>query len=174
MNLSKGESLILSTIRMNPGLGKTATMKVIFMVQEVKGIQGGYDFSIYTYGPYAAAVMEDIDHLTSCGLVSCTMYRSHTYIGYELNLQPSGMEVTPHLSKSELSALEDVVQFARGKSAKELELYSTIIYIDRLFKKISTTFSEADVAKRVNEIKPHFDINQIQNAYRDLREIAYV
>ena len=174
MNLNKGESLILSTIRLNPGLGKTATMKVLFMVQDVKGVRAGYDFSIYTYGPYAAAVMEDIDYLTSCGLVSCSMYSSHTYIGYELNLLPRGMEVAPHLSKEELNALEDVVNFARGKSAKELELYSTIIYIDRFFKKNPNSYSEDAIAKKVHEIKPHFELHKIMSAYRELKEIKYV
>ena len=47
----------------DPGMGKTAVMKAMFMLQQVKGISLGCDFSIYTYGPYAAEIMEDIDEL---------------------------------------------------------------------------------------------------------------
>ena len=54
-------------LQKNPGMGKTAVMKAMFMLQQVKGLSLGCDFSIYTYGPYAAEIMEDIDELLSEG-----------------------------------------------------------------------------------------------------------
>ena len=174
MSLSKGEGLILNVIQRDPGLGKTAVMKVLFILQEVKGIQTGYDFSIYTYGPYSSEVMEEIDQLVSSDLISCMMYPSHTYIGYKLTLQEKGKAMMPCLSDIESNAMTDVIQFEKDKSAKDLELYSTIIYVDRLFKKNSWEFAIEDLAQKVHEIKPHFTIRRIQEAYQQFSSISYV
>ena len=67
MSLSIRKSAILNLLQQNPKLGKTAVMKAVFMLQQVKGIKLGYDFSIYTYGPYASDVMADIDDLVEEG-----------------------------------------------------------------------------------------------------------
>ena len=41
-------------------LGRTAIMKPMFFLQELKGLPLGYSFRIYTYGPYDAQVLADL------------------------------------------------------------------------------------------------------------------
>ena len=65
MNLSNRKNVIIKMLRENPNMGKTAVMKTIYMLQQVKHIDLGCEFSIYTYGPYSADVMEDINELVS-------------------------------------------------------------------------------------------------------------
>lgn len=174
MNLNKGQDLILNIVQNDAGLGKTAVMKIMFMLQQVKGVKTGYDFSIYTYGPYAPEVMEDIDEMVAERLLSCSMYPSHTYVGYKLNLLDKGEKAIVPLPEKEQRDLIDIVTFAREKSAKQLELYSTIIYVDNLYKKNSWNDDAKTIAKKVNEIKPHFSEETILDAHSHLREVKYI
>jgi len=54
VDLSKRMGVISSIVKLRPGLGKTAMMKYIFLLQKVYKVPLGYDFEIYTYGPYAS------------------------------------------------------------------------------------------------------------------------
>lgn len=174
MNLSKRKEYILNIVQKNPGLGKTALMKIMFMLQEVKGVKTGYDFSVYTYGPYATSLMEDIDELIAGGLITCTMYPYRTYIGYSLQTTDEGKKKIPKFNENEKTAINDIVQFAKDKSAKELELYSTIIYMDRLFNKNSWDKDPETIASKVHEIKPHFSVEEILNAHHCLNTIGFI
>ena len=42
--------------------GKTAVMKYLFILQEVFKVPLGYEFSLYTYGPYCSDVLSDLDY----------------------------------------------------------------------------------------------------------------
>ena len=175
MSLSNGQNLILHIVRDNPGLGKTAVMKILFMLQQVKGVHTGYDFSIYTYGPYSPDVMEDIDDLVSKGLVICTMYPSHTYVGYKLTLDDAaGINHIKGLNNHDSNSLNDIIKFAKGKKAKELELYSTIIYVDSLCKKNRRDASSNHVADEVQEIKPKFSMQEILDAHKSLKQQGFI
>ena len=174
MNLNKKQNYILNIVQKDPGLGKTALMKVIFMLQEVMGVKTEYDFSIYTYGPYDTNVMEDIDELCARGLITCSMYPYQTYIGYSLDITDTGKHSLHSLSDKEDKALENIVHFAKNKNAKELELYSTIIYVDKLFKKNSWPADNTTIINKVKEIKPHFSEDMISTAFSCLQEKRYI
>lgn len=175
MSLSFRESAILNLLQQNPKLGKTAIMKATFMLQQVKGVKLGYDFSIYTYGPYASDVMTDIDNLVEEGFISSTMYPYNNYVGYRLEVTKNGeAEIAMQPMDTESQALKDISDFIRGKSAKELELYSTIIYIANLYKKNAWSGGEKSIVEKVKEIKPHFSTDDIQGAYQQLKTIKYV
>lgn len=44
-------------------LGKTKLQKLIFLLKELKGIDAGYRFHFYTYGPFSNSLAGDIDYL---------------------------------------------------------------------------------------------------------------
>lgn len=174
MSLSKRKTIILDLLLENPGMGKTAVMKSMFMLQQVKGIELGCDFSIYTYGPYAPDIMEDIDDLVSEDLLSSTIYKYNNYIGYKLDVTDNGNKVAIQLSHEEIIALKDISNFVHDKTAKQLELYSTIIYVNNLYTKNAWGNDELSIIQKVHEIKPHFSEAAIGNAYKELKEIKYL
>lgn len=156
-------------------MGKTAVMKTIFMIQQVKHIDLGYEFSIYTYGPYNADVMEDIDELVADGLLSSNVYFYKDYIGYTLSATDSGGKAASNLKDEETVALKEILGFVRGKSAKDLELYSTIIYVEDWYLKNNKTNNNiAAIIKKVHELKPHFSERVIQNAYTCLSDVNFL
>lgn len=174
MNLSNRKNAIIKMLQENPGMGKTAVMKTIFMLQQVKHIDLGCEFSIYTYGPYNADVMEDIDELVSDGLLSSSAYSYKDYIGYTLSATDSGEKAVSSLEDEDTAAFKEILDFVRGKSAKELELYSTIIYIEDWYLKNKKANDVPAIVKKVHEIKPHFSEETIHKAYTCLFDAHFL
>lgn len=174
MNLSNRKNVIIKMLQENPGMGKTAVMKTIFMLQQVKHVDLGCEFSIYTYGPYNADVMEDIDELVSEGFLSSNAYCYKDYIGYTLSAIDSKVEAMPKLKNTDAVALKEILDFVKGKSAKELELYSTIIYVDDWYSKNENTNNTHAIIKKVHELKPHFSERVIQDAHTCLTNVNFL
>lgn len=174
MNLSKRKNVIIKMLQENPGMGKTAVMKTIFILQQVKHVDLGCEFSIYTYGPYNADVMEDIDELVSDGLLLSNAYIYKDYVGYTLSATDFGVDVAPKLKNKDAVALKEVLGFVKGKNAKELELYSTIIYVEDWYLKSKKANSIDSIIKKVHELKPHFSEETIQKAYTCLSDANFL
>ena len=174
MNLSNRKNVIIKMLQENPGMGKTAVMKTIFMLQQVKHIDLGCEFSIYTYGPYNADVMEDIDELVSDGLLSSNIYFYKDYIGYTLSATDSGAKAVPNLKDEDTSALKEILDFVSRKNAKDLELYSTIIYVEDWYLKNKKPNDMTAIIKKVHELKPHFSEEVIQKAYTCLSDANFL
>lgn len=45
--------------------GKTALQKFIYLLQELYNVKIGYDFSLYTYGPFSSELLSDLDFVES-------------------------------------------------------------------------------------------------------------
>lgn len=174
MSLSKRKSIIIKMLQENPGMGKTAIMKTIFMLQQVKHMDLGCEFSIYTYGPYNADVMEDIDELVSDGYLLSNAYSYKDYIGYTLSATDSGAKAIWGIEVEDIIALKEILDFVKGKSAKELELYSTILYVEDWYLKNKQTNNMNVITKKVHELKPHFSEEVIQKAYGCLSERSFL
>jgi len=178
MNLSHNENIILYVIERTPGLGKTAAMKILYFLQQVKQMRLGYDFDIYTYGPYTSEVTDNLDTLISSGLIKSTQYSVNnsvnSYVGYELNISESGKEVIKELPNEDQNSIQDVLDFTKGKPAKTLELYSTIVFINQLYLKNKIPNNQEIIIDKVHEIKPHFDNKVILEAYNRLYEKKYI
>src|SRR3954453_13462677 len=54
----------------NQALGRTQLMKLFYFLQELKGIPLGYDFRLFTYGPFDSEVLSDLATATSVNTVS--------------------------------------------------------------------------------------------------------
>ena len=48
-------------------LGKTALQKMVFLLQRLYGVDCGYSYTLYTYGPYCADVARDLDVVAAFG-----------------------------------------------------------------------------------------------------------
>ncbi len=174
MSLSYSHNIILNIMKRNPDLGKTKLMKIIYMLQQVKKVDLGYDFDIYTYGPYSSEVLESVDELTDEGLMLSKMYQYNNYVGYELSLTDEGAQALSDIEKKEDVAIRDILDFAEGKSAKDLELYSTIIFINHFYSRSKSGSGSTVVTKKVHEIKPHFEEKSISEAYEALASKNYI
>ena len=174
MSLSYEKKILLRVLQQNPDMGKTAVMKAAFMLQQVKKMDLDYNFSIYTYGPYSAEVTDDVDDLISKQLIVSTMYEYNNSVGYKLNVSNQGKSRAEEVDKQSGEAVAEIVEFIKGKLVKDLELYSTIIYIDSLYTRNSWDKQPNAIIKKVHEIKPHFEESVIDNAMSMLQERGYL
>ena len=174
MTLLNDENVILNVMKKKPDLGKTALMKIVYMLQQVEHVELKYDFEMYTYGPYSSEVLESIEELEEKGLLRSEMYPYGNYVGYQLNISEKGEEALRSLDAATEQSVDDILAFSDGKSARDLELLATIIFISGLYHRNKLGSGQDEVVKKVREIKPHFDKAAVSAAYEALKEKSYV
>jgi uncharacterized protein YwgA len=175
--MSKRIAVITKIVEKKPGIGKTAMMKCIYLLQRLYKVPLGYDYEIYTHGPYCSAVMAEIDFASFSHAIAVekTTYTSGSlkYTGYLLSpgekaadaIQKGAEFVSEHRQ-----AIQNVVDLMGDKTAKELELLSTIVYIYHIHYKNNWGNMGDGVVENVHEIKPHFSVDTIEKAFNELRD----
>jgi len=168
MSLDDNKNLILNLIKQRPDMGKTALMKFVFFLQESFGMDLEYDFNIYTYGPYDGEVLEDLDIVTSVGLVDTEFYIADGYSGYKLNLTENSERIVKDLLKEDQDRVGTVIRLFGHETANRLELLSTIVYVANKFERHDWGKDGDTIFGVVKGIKPHFEVKTIENAYNEL------
>jgi uncharacterized protein YwgA len=174
MNINYSKEVLLNIINKKKGVGKTALMKIVFMLQQIKKLELGYHFQIYTYGPYTAEVSDDIDELVQNGYVDSRMHQFIDYVGYELTISKKASDLVGALSENDGICIDDVLAYVKGKAAKVLELHSTIVFLNEIYKKNNLPSEKDEVIANVKDIKPHFSVNKITAAYDELVDKKYI
>lgn len=156
------------------GVGKTAMMKFMYLLQTLYHVPLGYHFEIYTYGPFCQTVMSDIEYaeFTKMIDVSSVLYPSG-FTGYSMEVTDQGKEQIKENSgylDPFNGAVDGVLNFFGTKTAKELELYSTIVYVVKANLEDKLGTDACEICKTVKEIKPHFSDDTIRSAFEDLQE----
>jgi uncharacterized protein len=158
----------------SPQFGKTVLQKIIFLLQKIYKVNLGYEFKLYTHGPFSAEVLNDLDYTQSLG-------------GVQINyVQSGGYEISPGVENESLrdrahnflvdkeQILEKAIEEFGRFSAKELELHSTIIFVDQDIKQTGQSFPRERFVLLVSEIKPHFTKESIEIALDRLKRKGYV
>lgn len=168
------KATILKIVSDKSGLGKTAMMKFIFILQEVFKIPLGYNYEIYTYGPYSSEVVEDIELVKYNKWLDIEVEEYKTgHIGYHINLTDSGkneIQQMNELSTEHSQNIKSVLDLFGNKNVKELELSTTILYTYKSYKKNNWEISKKDIVNDVKEIKPHFEVPTIEQEYDALEK----
>lgn len=167
--------LILSSIACKqPGIGKTAMMKCAYLLQALENVPLGYDFEIYTYGPYSSSVMDEIDFARQNNYLSINSVIYPTGIGYNISCGVEGNKVlqeNPNLQYDK--AINRIVSVFGGKTAKELELLSTLLFVSNTYKESSSNLKQ-EVCNTVSKIKPRFSMDEIQLGYDFMYDGGYI
>jgi uncharacterized protein len=153
----------LSYRSQNGHLGRTALMKFCYFLQTVKGVPLGYDFTLYSYGPFDSDVLSDLNFAETIGAVeSQVVFYSGGY-GYEIKAGRlrEALEKSNHdfLSRYKDSIDWVLAEFGELGSA-DLELLGTIIFVDREAGHKHETVPLSELVQRVRDVKPRF-----QNSY---------
>jgi uncharacterized protein YwgA len=161
-----------------PQFGKTVLQKMVYLLQEVFHIDCGYDFDIYAYGPFTPQLLQDLDLVEHTGAVKIHPVVSMTG-GYEIS--PGGQAAaliekgSDFLNKGEVKkAIETLVDEFGHFWAKDLELRSTIIFVQRDSQKQGKLLSADDIVEIVKQIKPKFTNAEIRDAVEELKAKKYL
>ena len=168
MELNERLEVLSGIAQRRPDIGKTAMMKCIYFLQEIERVPLNYNFEIYTYGPYSSDVMEEIDFARQIGFldIKWTVYPNGIH-GYSISALRTG--TTPY--GPQIDAIVDVFG---SKTAKELELLSTVLFVQRAYRKNKWQIDKTSICASVGEIKPRFSMKEIESGYEFMKEHNYI
>jgi len=150
--------------------GRTALQKLMYLLQELHGVDTGYEFPLHTYGPYSSDLSADLDTLSA--MQGVEVVPDQRQGGFHISpgaRSPSIRKMGADLVRPHLRAIDRVTQEFGGMSAKELELRATLVFAERDARRRGNMLAEDGLVEVVHEIKPNFSREQIRAALRELR-----
>ncbi len=173
---SELDRLALMTYLVNkvPGIGRTAIMKLIFFMKELKNVPVPYNFRLYTYGPFDSKVLDDLQYAELLGVIkSALVHYSETGAGYRLEIGPNAAGIEGNRSEyiqRYREGIDWVIAKFGSRTASELEMASTLIYIDRIAKRDQKEINIVEISRKVHDIKSHLKVAVIESEARKLRD----
>ena len=152
----------------SPQFGKTAFMKMAYLLQELYEVPLGYRFSLYTYGPYSAEVLADLEYAKLRKQVDVE-YSGDPQGGFKIT--PSEVAGGSNLQNEQIAKysqlLNELVEHFGSFNARELELRTTSIF---LWKRTRPRKPEdvSTLIEAVRQLKPHFSEMAIRSVIDDL------
>lgn len=160
----------------NP-IGRTALMKLLYFLKVLKRVPVDYNFRFYTYGPFDSSVLEDLNYAEALNAVKSTLTQFHTGYGYTLEAGHESDEVkmlSPDFLKRYSDEIGSIIKDFASKSAKELELLSTLVFIDRDCHESDIDLNIKTLAKKLCEVKPRSDMNSALRGAEELLNSGYL
>ena len=114
-------------------LGRTQLMKLFYFLQELKGVELGYDFRLFTYGPFDSEVLSDLATATGVNTVSEKTVVYPRGYGFAITPGSHASRLSQELETTspELTAQVDEVVREPRHAGPPIELRSTILFVDR-------------------------------------------
>jgi uncharacterized protein YwgA len=146
--------------------GETHVQKSVYFLQEVLGVESGFEYILYKHGPYSFDLAAELTSLRADFLLEL----EHRSTGYGPSLVPTqtSRDLRSRFPKTlaKYSPQIDFVAKAFGsKGVADLEKLATALYVTR------EAGSQADVqarAKRLSELKPHVSLSESITAVEQL------
>jgi hypothetical protein len=172
--LSARLATLVALVERQPRLGRTAVMKLCYFLQALRNVPLGYRFTLYSYGPFDQSVLSDLSSAEVLGgIESKTVLYAGGY-GYEISPAARRRSVRGLASdflKRYGPDLDWVVQQFGSFGSADLEILSTIVYVDRESAHAKVRQTPDDLAERVHEVKPHFTKPYVRKKVADLQDM---
>lgn len=154
-------------------IGRTALMKFCYLLQTVRGVPLGYRFTLYSYGPFDSSVLSDLSTAETLRAVQSNLTFYPGGYGYQIRKGESGDSILKEGAQFLENYRGDIdwvlEQFGTHGSA-DLELESTIVYVDREAARKAERLFADQLAQRVRDVKPHFTEDYIRGKVAALGE----
>ncbi len=153
-------------------IGRTALMKFCYLLQVVRQVPLGYRFTLYSYGPFDSSVLSDLSGAEFLKAVESSL---HFYVGgygYQIKKGERSdyvMEAGREFLEKNRANIDWVLSEFGSHSSADLELESTLIYVDREAARKPEHLSIPSLAQRVRDLKPRFVVADIQERAEQLR-----
>jgi len=170
---------IVSLVEQSPQgtLGRTAIVKLLYLLQVVRGVPLGYNFRLYTYGPFDSDVLNDLETGQSFQALQIKTVAYPGGYGYEVKPGAKAESVKQCVAdwlQSHQSHFEWAIKQFAAQSASALEIMATIVYIQRELSEQARPFSVTDLAKRVREVKPRFGEQYVLERCSEARNLGLI
>ena len=165
-------AVVAALVKRHKGIGRTALMKYVYLLQTVRGQPLGFDFSLYAYGPYDGAVLSRLATAVRWKAVNEQPIMYPSGLGYDLE---EGLELQALLDRDRefLAGMEQdldwVVENFRMHGAAAMELLGTMVFADREAKEEGLKKTKQELIELVLRIKPRFSKEQAEEIYDKLK-----
>ncbi|MGC8761734.1 MAG: hypothetical protein ACP5VC_17390 [Bryobacteraceae bacterium] len=168
-------AVITELVSRAPGgyVGRTALMKFCYLLQTVRAVPLGYRFTLYSYGPFDSSVLSDLSTAETLRAVQSNLTFYPGGYGYQISKGERGDSVLrdgEHFLKQYRKDIDWVLEQFGSHGSADLELESTIVYVDREASRKGEKLSVDQLAQRVRDVKPHFQEAYIRGKVSALRE----
>lgn len=154
-------------------LSKIGLQQLVYILQQVYGVESSYNFKLYTYGPYSAELTEELDELVSRNILSQKYCRGPAYYGSRLLPGENFRQVYCSEHEACLDRYEEkikrVIQLFGSYSARELELRAALIFLDFRYG-----IEKEKLQEELLSIKPYIKEGEVQEALFELGEIPEI
>lgn len=168
-------ALIAELVRRAPSPpGRTALMKLAYFLKTLKGVPLSYDFRLYTYGPFDSDVLDDLKYAEALGAVESevTFYPAGGK-GYQYRHGSHIDEVT-NCANTFISRHSDSIDWVLDnfgfRSAQDLEMASTLIFIDRATLEDGSRQEIPELVRKVRAVKPYLSAEAIEREAQEVKE----
>jgi hypothetical protein len=148
-------------------------MKLMFLLQTVRNVPLEYRFRIYTYGPYDGQVLEDLRTAEALKVVRVNAFEWPGGSGYDVSAgecyQQFISEAAPKLNSFNAD-LDWALEKFGSRTASDLEIVSTIIFVDHSQRAEKKPLSKRRLREIVHSIKPHHSAEKIDREIDGLSE----
>lgn len=152
-------------------LGRTAVMKFCYLLQTVRGVPLGYHFTLYSYGPFDTGVLSDLGTAEALEAVKSNVKLYQGGYGYQIRKgerSAAVIEAGRSFLNNHLGSIDWVLSEFGSHGSSDLELESTIVFVDRESAGKSQQLTIPALAQWVRDIKPHFEETYIAEKAMEL------
>lgn len=148
--------------------GETHVQKAAYFLQEMVGVDMGFDFILYKHGPFSFDLRDELTAMRAGGMVAFQV--KHAQYGPSIVPDASAdslKRLFPNTLRNHESCIMFVADKFESKPVTELERVGTAFYVLRDLK---GTSDSAKCAQRVHQLKPHIALDEASEAIRTVQE----
>lgn len=146
--------------------GETHVQKATFLLQEMVGVQTGFNFILYKHGPFSFDLRDELAAMRADGFVALRMQDPR--YGPSIVREPHADTLLKRFPKTltrNAASIEFVADKLRDKQVVELERLATAFFVSQ---KLGPKQPEGTCAQRINKLKPHISLAQAHDALEEV------
>lgn len=164
--------------KISPQFGKVALQKMVFLLQEVYQVDCGYDFRLYSYGPFDSQLLNDLDLVAHWGYV-CVNRVNDMLGGYKIRPTDSvdsiRAKATDFLDSDKTkTAIDKLMETYGAMTARDLELRATTVYVAKNMQVKGNLATKENICHLVGQIKPKYTAQEIEQAVMELSGMDHI
>jgi hypothetical protein len=139
---------------------------LLYFLQNIENVNLNYNYFIHLYGPFSFDLEEDISLMRATNILNREVDSSGYRVNYYFGPGAKFILEKFNVEKKYEDEINYIVDKFGNYNVVDLELLSTLHYVSKI-KKIDND----KLFAKVKEIKPHFEIIEIQDYWNKLNSI---
>lgn len=152
--------------------GETHIQKAVYFLQELIEERTGFDYILYKHGPFSFDLRDELTAYRADGLLD--IIANPVPYGPSLYPTETGKALVDRYPKTvgkHMAIIDLVVEALATKRVSELERLTTALYVSRHKEQLAIKDGVEDIARKINELKPHVSVEEATHALAELEAI---